>query len=133
MSFEESLKQCNNLSAIRSLGEKQPSLAGEVKDALEPMKDLLQGIFIRLSLKGNSFSTFIAASTIDIDEVMKHIVQVDCTVTKECTQKAYIIGEKGGIPGLPVKFVTTCSASRNVQESHVFVSLQDCLWISLSP
>ena len=32
--FKELLKNCNNLSAIRSLGEKQPRLAEEVKDAL---------------------------------------------------------------------------------------------------
>ena len=99
-SFEESLKQCNNLSAIRSLGEKQPSLAGEVNNALEPMKALLQGIFTRLSIKGHSFSTFTAASTTDIDEMMKHILHVDCTVTNECSYTESTIGEKGGIPGL---------------------------------
>ena len=89
-SFEESLKHCNNLSAIRSLGEKQPTLADEVRDALEPMKALLQGIFMRLSLKGHSFSTFTAARANDIDDMWKHILQIDSTVTQECTQKVQL-------------------------------------------
>ena len=89
-SFEELLKHCNNLSAIRSLGEKQPTLADEVRDALEQMKALLQGIFMRLSLKGHSFSTFTAARANDIDDMWKHILQIDSTVTQKCTQKVQL-------------------------------------------
>ena len=84
------MKNCNNLSTIRSLGEKQPTLADEVRDALEPMKALLQGIFMRLNLKGHSFSMLTAASATDIDDMWQRILQIDSTVTQECTQKVQL-------------------------------------------
>lgn len=89
-SFEEALKSCNNLTSIRTLGEKNPDLESEVLDALAPMKALLQGIFIRLQLKDHKFETFEAASKLEMDELWKHILAVDDTVTPETTTKAGI-------------------------------------------
>ena len=37
---------------------------------------------MRLSLKGHSFSTFTAASAMDIDDMWKRILQIDSTVTQ---------------------------------------------------
>lgn len=57
-----SLKSCNSLKPIRTLGESNPNLKEEVFDVLAPMKAILQGIFIRLQLKGRKFEISKAAS-----------------------------------------------------------------------
>ena len=89
-SFEEALKPCNSLKAIRSLGESNPDLKEEVLDAMSPMKALLQGIFVRLQLKDHKFKTFEAASEQEIDELWSSILNVDDTITPETTTKVQV-------------------------------------------
>ena len=86
-SFEEALKPCNSLKAIRSLGESNPDLKEEVLDAMSPMKALLQGIFVRLQLKDHKFKTFEAsASQQEIDELWSSILNVDDKKLMNCGQ-----------------------------------------------
>ena len=74
-SFEEKLKNCNNLSAIRDLGHKNPGLREEVADAMELTKSLLSGLFMHLKLKDRSFATFAAAS--DITALWENVHKID--------------------------------------------------------
>ncbi len=86
-SYEDSLKNLNTLSDIRSLGQKEPALKEEVKDALEPMKALLHGLFSRLKIKGKSFRTFEAASVADMNKMWQCILDVDGDLKPEVTHK----------------------------------------------
>ena len=94
-SFEEALKQCNNLTSIRGLGEENPTLEEEVLDAVAPMKALLQGIFTRLHLADHRFETFEAATKLAMEELWKNILAVDATITPEDTTKAKMREKEG--------------------------------------
>ena len=85
LSFEEALKQCNNLASIRSLGEENPTLEEDVLDAVAPMKALLQGIFTRLRLSDHCFETFEAATKLAIDELWRNIFGVEASITPDDT------------------------------------------------
>ena len=92
--FEDALKSCKVLLLFDLWVKNHPALKEEVIDALEPMKALLQGIFVRLHLKDHNFSTFQAATIEDINKVQELIHQVDETVPAGRTKKV----EFRGIP-----------------------------------
>lgn len=54
-SREDQLKNANNLSAIRALETSNPQIREEVKEAVKPVKDLLNEVFERLKLKEEPF------------------------------------------------------------------------------
>ena len=58
-------------------------------ESLQPTIDLMEGIFERLSLKGESFKTFKAASDEDICELWELLLEIDETLElKERTKKS---------------------------------------------
>ena len=65
-----------------------PDIKKEVIDSWKPVKELLNTIFQRLSLKGKKFETFDAVSEEKIMELWDKILSVDSSVTrKDTTQK----------------------------------------------
>ena len=80
-SFEEKFKNCNNLSAIRDLGHKNPGLREEVAAAMESTKSLLLSQFMHLKLKDRSFATFSAASE-DITNLWENKHKIDDSLSQ---------------------------------------------------
>jgi len=124
-SFEEALKQCNNLMSIHGFGEENPTLEEEVLDAVAPMKALLQGIFIRLHLADHRFETFEAATKLAMEELWKNILAVDATINPEDTTKA-TMREKvvRNFSSSTARFATICSVS-SATLLPVFANLLD--------
>ena len=86
--IEDALKRCKSMKDIRNLEDGMPDIKKEVIDSLNPVKELLNTIFQRLSLKGKKFEIFDAVSEEKIPELWDKILSVDPSVTrKDTTQK----------------------------------------------
>lgn len=89
--FEADTATCNNLKQLReALGNKLSS----VLDSLKPVFDLLHSIFTRLTLKGETFKLYNAASEADIEEFWSVLLLIDGSLTIEDTSKKVVNTKK---------------------------------------
>lgn len=65
---EDLLKNCNSLKQIRAAVQRNPNLANEIADSIEPVKVLLSELFLRLSLKGRSMKMGVPATREEMKE-----------------------------------------------------------------
>lgn len=80
--FEQVLKQCNSIKDIRNATKNYPNLQQELNNSLQLVKDLLNSIFARQSLKTELFTTVNAATTEEIDQIFDAILELDQTMLK---------------------------------------------------
>ena len=83
--LEKKLAMCSNMSEIRHLAEKEPFIKDALKKSLQPAKDLIEGVFSRLSLKDEPFQIFHAASDEEIDSIWEELRVIDATITRDDT------------------------------------------------
>ena len=74
---EDKLKAAHNLKEIRDLENKCPGVKEEVRDAIQPCKDLLNSVFSWLHLKDKNFKTFAAASNDELREMADNVRKID--------------------------------------------------------
>lgn len=83
--LEKNLAKCSNMSEIRQLAEKEPSVKNGLKQALQPVKDLLEDVFSKLSLKDEPFQIFQAASDKEMESIWKELMVIDASVKRDET------------------------------------------------
>ena len=81
--LEKKIATCSNMSEIRKLAEKEPLIKDGLKQAVQPVKDLLEDVFSRLSLKDEPFQIFQAASEQEIDNMWKELQMIAASVTPQ--------------------------------------------------
>ena len=74
---EQQLKGANNLKQIRELSNKHPEQDTEIKEAIQPTKELIGSVFQRLQLKKKHFKVFSAADRQQINEMANNLKNVD--------------------------------------------------------
>lgn len=77
-------------------------------DSLQPLKALLESLFLRLKLKQQPFKVFHAASSAEMDSLWSHILNIDGQLSREDTT-AKIVPQR---PGLK-KFLEHCCRERS--------------------
>ena len=84
--------------------------------SIEPVKLLLESLFVRLKLKEIPFQVFHSSSSPELDEFWNVILQVDSTLTKSDT-RAPILKQKHGLRS----FLEHCCIQR-----HYMFSIKKC-------
>ena len=91
--FEKVLEGCNSMKAIRSAAESHRGFQEEFKDSLQPATVLLSALFQRLKLKNKSFHIFPSSTSLEIDEflsvlkqIQPDIVPTNCTKASSLTR-----------------------------------------------
>ena len=74
------------MKEIRALAEKDPDVRSEVIHCVEGVKNLLNSVFAKLSLKGKYFISFEAASELQLDVLFSKINKIDPLLTKDKTK-----------------------------------------------
>lgn len=75
--LEKKLQNANNLKQIRALREKHPGIEEEVKNAIQPTKELQGSVFQRCQTKGKKFLAFEAASAEEVLQLAGNIGRID--------------------------------------------------------
>lgn len=94
--LEKCISNCKTVKEIREACEAQPQLESALIDAMQPLKSLLESLFVRLKLKENPFEVFHASSSAELDSFWSQILQIDSKLTRNDTAKA-ILKERPGL------------------------------------
>lgn len=113
---EFKLKSINSLADLRNAATKIPGLQEKYLQSMEPVKELLNGRFSRLALKGKSFSTTTSATADEIQELFDVIHSVDSGVTRSDTAKA-VLNKRPGLKN----FMEHCC-----QSHHYSFTIKKC-------
>ena len=105
--LEKKLAGRNNVKKIREACEGCPELKDAIVDSMQPVKALLESLFIRLKLKQQPFEVFHAASTAEIESSWSRILHIDGQLSQEDTS-AKILPQR---PGLK-RFLEHCCQER---------------------
>ena len=115
--YEQLLKSANSLTAIRKLAEEDPAVEEEVIASVQPMIEMLEKIFMRLTLGENHLQTFKAVSSdvlndsvdilkridphfdpltiLDSKKSLKHIsAELTLFINKHCVERHYMFSIK---------------------------------------
>ena len=84
--FEKVLEGCNSMKAIRSAAENHCGFQEEFKDSLQPATVLLSALFQRLKLKNKSFHIFPSSTSLEIDEFLSVLKQIQRTKASSLTR-----------------------------------------------
>lgn len=105
--LEKKLSGRNSVKQIREACESCPELKDAVIDSMQPVKALLESLFVRLKLKQQPFDVFHAASSAEIESLWSHILRIDGQLSRE-DSSAKILPHR---PGLK-KFLEHCCQER---------------------
>ena len=119
--LEKKLAMCSNMSEIRHLAEKEPSIKDALKKSLQPVKDLIEGVFSRLSLKDEPFQIFQAASDEEIDSIWEELRVIDATITRDDTTQIKLKNKSA-----LMNFMKTHCLERHYMFSVKKCGLEDC-------
>ena len=119
--LERKLTMCSNMSEIRQLAEKEPSIKDGLKKSLQPVKDLIEDVFSRLSLKDEPFQIFQAASDEEIDSIWEELRVIDATVTRDDTTQVKLKNKSA-----LMNFMKTHCLERHYMFSVKKCGLEDC-------
>ena len=119
--LERKLTMCSNMSEIRQLAEKEPSIKDGLKKSLQPVKDLIEDVFSRLSLKDEPFQIFQAASDEEIDSIWEELRVIDATVTRDDTTQIKLKNKSA-----LMNFMKTHCLERHYMFSVKKCGLEDC-------
>ena len=120
--IEARLKKCNSKKEIRSYAEKDPEVKNEVLDSVKGVKDLLESVFSKLSLRGKTFKIFKAANENKLDELFSELAKIDPSVIKTDTTTKKIAGH----PKI-INFIKSHCVQRNYMFSVKKCELSECL------
>ena len=67
--LEQKLKRCNNMKQIRELAVREDNLKEEMKQSIQPVKDLVENVIKRQHLKEEYFDVFNPATDSELDEM----------------------------------------------------------------
>ena len=81
--LEKKLSGSNNVKQIREKCEGCPDLKDAVIDSMQPVRALLESLFIRLQLKQQPFEVFHAASLAEMKSSWSHILHIDGQLSRE--------------------------------------------------
>ena len=81
--YESAIANCNSMTQLRKVVEKNHSVKDGTLDSVSPVKVLMSCVFQRLELKGQKFQCFTAATEADIEEFWLSLKSVDASVTPE--------------------------------------------------
>ena len=81
--YESAIANCNSMTQLRKVAEKNHSVKDGTLDSVSPVKVLMSCVFQRLELKGQKFQCFTAATKADIEEFWLSLKSVDASVTPE--------------------------------------------------
>ena len=84
------------MKQIREASEARPQLRSALTDSMEPVKLLLESLFVWLKLKEHFFKVFHAASSADLDSFWSHILRIDPQLIRKDHSKA-ILNERPGL------------------------------------
>jgi hypothetical protein len=93
-SFENKLRSLSTMSEIRNLAENEEHLENEIKDSIEPVKILLNGVINRLKWKERHLKSFSAASKENIGEFSSNILKVDPALVDGSTTQQQLKNKK---------------------------------------
>jgi hypothetical protein len=75
--LENLMKKCNSMEEIRTCSNNEPQLKNELIDSLQVPIDLMEGIFERLLLKDESFSTYTSATEEEIKSLWESLLEIE--------------------------------------------------------
>ena len=94
--FEAAISSCKSVKDIRTACSNHPGLKEAIVMSIEPVKILLESLFVRLELKEKPFQIFHSSSSSELDEFWDVILQVESTLTK-CDTRATVLKQKHGL------------------------------------
>ena len=105
--LEKKLSGRNSVKQIREACESCLELKDAVNDSMQPVKSLLESLFIRLKLKQQPFKVFHAASSAEIESLWSQILRIDSQLLRE-DRSAKVLPQR---PGLK-EFLEHCCQER---------------------
>ena len=120
--LEKKISGANNIKQIRQACDTSPELESALMDGMQPVKTLLESLFVRLKLKEKPFKVFHAASSEEIDALWSHVLRVDNQLLRQDTSSRVVRHR----PGLKM-FLEHCCQER----SYCF-SIKKCGTITCS-
>ena len=84
--FEIAISSCKSVKDIRTACSNHPGLKKAIVMSTEPVKILLQSLFVRLEQKEKPFQVFHSSSSSELDEFWDVVLQVESTLTKYDTR-----------------------------------------------
>lgn len=93
--LEKCISSCKTVKQIREACKVQPQLHSALIDAMQPLKSLLESLFVRLKLKEHPFEVFHAASSAELESFWNHILQIDTNMTRKDSSKAVLKDRPG--------------------------------------
>ena len=75
--LENLMKKCNSMEEIHTCSKDEPQLKSELINSLQAPINLMEGIFERLSLKDEPFSTFKSATEEEIKNLWEFLLEID--------------------------------------------------------
>ena len=75
--LENLMKKCNSMEEIRTCSNDEPQLKSELINSLQAPINLMEGIFERLLLKDEPFSTFKSATEEEIKNLWESLLEID--------------------------------------------------------
>ena len=82
------------MTEIRNLAQEDKDLTNEIKDSIEPVKILLNGVIQRLKWKDLSLKSFNAASDDEIKEFGSNILNIDPKLVDGSTTQQQLKNKK---------------------------------------
>ncbi len=86
--FEQKIAKCNSMEDVRHQAEATSGFKDAFVDSIEPVKVLLQSLFLRLELKGEQFQCFNSADSVSMDALWNALLVIDSTLTQSLTEKS---------------------------------------------
>ena len=77
--FEAAISSCKSVKDIRTACSNHPGLKEAIVMSIEPVKILLESLFVRLELKEKPFQVFHSSSLPELDEFWNVILQIEST------------------------------------------------------
>ena len=118
-SYEQQLKSANSLTAIRKLAEDDPAVEEEVIASVQPMIQMLEDIFTRLTLGEQHFQTFKAVSVDVLKEFVSILKRID-----PYFDPLTILDSKKSLKNISVEL--TLFMNKHCVERHYMFSIKKC-------
>ncbi|XP_013398525.1 uncharacterized protein LOC106165000 [Lingula anatina] len=114
--MEKLFESVSTMKDARAIAEKNPGLKQAIVESTEPVRDMLNMLLQRLSLKNEPFSTVQPATDLEVEEMWNLILIVDKTITMTDTTKVKLQTKTDLLA-----FMGHCCVSR-----HYFFTVKKC-------